>query len=114
VTRPRATAAKVSDAAPLFAALGDATRLQIVLRLCEVGPLSIVRLTDGSNVSRQAITKHLRALSDVGLVRSERSGREQIWELQPQRLADVRKYLDQISAQWDSALARLRSYVEDS
>jgi DNA-binding transcriptional ArsR family regulator len=113
VARSRGSAVRVSDAAPLFAALGDETRLQIVIRLCEGGPLPIVRLTEGSNVSRQAITKHLRALSDVGLVRSERSGREQIWELQPRRLAEVRKYLDQISEQWDDAITRLRAFVEN-
>jgi DNA-binding transcriptional ArsR family regulator len=114
MTRSRGSAARVSEVAPLFAALGDETRLQIVRRLCDDGPLSIVRLTEGSNVSRQAVTKHLRALCDVGLVRSERSGREQIWELQTRRLAEVRKYLDQISEQWDSALARLRSFVEEN
>jgi DNA-binding transcriptional ArsR family regulator len=86
--------------------------LHIVARLCEAGPLSIVRLTDGSRVSRQAITKHLHALSDVGLVRSRRAGRERLWELQTRRLAEVGRYLDQISQQWDEALGRLQSLVE--
>ncbi len=104
--------ASLSDAAPLFAALGDPTRLRIVARLCEGGPLSIIRLTEGSRVSRQAITKHLNALSEAGIVRSERAGRERIWELQPRRLAQVRRYLDQISKQWDEALGRLRALVE--
>jgi DNA-binding transcriptional ArsR family regulator len=109
--RPSA-AVKISEAAPLFAALGDETRLRIVARLCADGPQSIVRLTDGSSVSRQAITKHLRALSDAGLVRSERAGRERVWEMQTGRLAEVRRYLDQISDQWDEALGRLKSFVE--
>ena len=109
--RSRATA-KVSEAAPLFAALGDETRLHIVAKLCADGPLSITRLTDGSSVSRQAITKHLQALSDVGLVRSQRAGRERIWELQTRRLAEVRGYLEQISKQWDEAIGRLQSFVE--
>jgi DNA-binding transcriptional ArsR family regulator len=113
VPRSRASAAaRVSDAAPLFAALGDETRLHIVARLCEGGPLSIMRLTDGSKVSRQAITKHLVALSNVGLVRSERAGRERIWQLQTRRLAEVRRYLDQISGQWDASLGRLKALVE--
>jgi DNA-binding transcriptional ArsR family regulator len=100
------------DAAPVFAALGDATRLQIVERLCASGPQSIVRLTDGAKVSRQAVTKHLHALAGAGLVRSTRDGRERIWEIQPARLAQAHRYLDQISAQWDQAINRLRAFVE--
>jgi DNA-binding transcriptional ArsR family regulator len=105
--------AKVSSAAPVFAALGDETRLRIVIRLCDGGPQSIVRLTEGSNVSRQAVTKHLRALSDAGLVRGERVGRETLWELETKRLAEARQYLDRISEQWDRALLRLKAFVEE-
>lgn len=104
--------AKVVDAASVFAALGDQTRLRIVARLCRAGPQSIVRLTEGSHVTRQAVTKHLRALSDAGLVRSERVGRETVWELEPKRLAEVRGYIDRISAQWDDAIGRLKRFVE--
>ncbi len=112
-SRSRAAApAAVPAAAPVFAALGDRTRLRIVARLCEGGPQSTVGLTDGSSVSRQAIAKHLRALSDAGLVRSRRAGRERIWELQTRRLTEVRRYLDAISARWDGALERLRTLVE--
>jgi DNA-binding transcriptional ArsR family regulator len=100
------------NAAPVFAALGDETRLQIVARLCKHGPLSITRLTDGSSISRQGITKHLDALADAGLVRSKREGRERIWNIEPKRLTEARRYLDQISAQWDAALDRLRAFVE--
>lgn len=102
----------LADAAPVFAALGDATRLQLVERLCASGPQSIVRLTDGAKVSRQAVTKHLHALAGAGLVRSTRDGRERIWEIQPARLAEAHRYLDQISAQWDEAINRLRAFVE--
>ena len=105
--------ARAADAAPVFAALGDETRLAIVSRLCTEGPQSIVRLTEGADVSRQAITKHLHALAHAGLVRSKRDGRERIWEMQTRRLADARRYLDQISAQWDAAIDRLRALVED-
>lgn len=108
----RASAAKLSGAAPVFAALGDDTRLRILARLCGGGPLSIVRLTEGAAVSRQAVTKHLRALESAGLVRSGRVGRHRIWELQTRRLTEVRDYLDQISSQWDEALGRLRDLVE--
>lgn len=109
---PAAATRKLSQAAPVFAALGDGTRLNIIARLCTRGPQSIVRLTEGTNVSRQAITKHLHALADAGLVRGTREGRAQIWELQPRRLAQARRYLDQISAQWDEAIDRLRTLVE--
>jgi DNA-binding transcriptional ArsR family regulator len=110
---PRAIAAKLSDAAPVFTALGDETRLRIVGRLCREGPLSISRLTDGSRMSRQAVTKHLRVLSEAGVARSRRSGRERIWEIESRRLAEVRAYLGEISDQWDNALARLQKMVEE-
>ncbi len=113
MSRARTSAAEsLTKAAPLFAALGDQTRLNIVARLCATGPQSIVRLTDGTKVSRQAVTKHLLALAEAGLVRSTRDGRERIWQLQTKRLADVRTYLDQISTQWDEAIDRLRALVE--
>lgn len=98
--------------APVFAALGDATRLQLVSRLCGEGPLSIARLTDGADISRQAVTKHLKSLEQAGLVRSGRQGRESYWELDPAQLADARSYLDAIAAQWSAALERLKAYVE--
>ncbi len=95
-------------AAPLFTALGDETRLRIVARLCQEGPMSVARLTDGTQLSRQAVSKHLRVLSNAGLAHSKRYGREQIWQVEAQRLEDVRRYLSEISAQWDRALARLQ------
>lgn len=111
--RRSAPAARLHESAPIFAALGDETRLQIVSRLCAEGPLSIARLSDGAGVTRQAITKHLNALSDAGLARSARSGREQIWELETRRLEMARRCLDQISGQWDVALSRLKTFVEE-
>lgn len=110
VTR-RATAS-LAEAAPVFAALGDPARLQIVNRLCREGPLSISRLSEGSQISRQAVTKHLNALAAAGLIEGERSGRECIYELQPRRLAEVKRHLETISAQWDDAVERLRKLVE--
>jgi len=107
-----AAAAKIAEAAPVFAALGDATRLRLVARLCGDGPLSIARLSDGSGVTRQAITKHLNALAAAGLVRDTRSGRERIWELEPRRLEIARRCIDQIADQWDVALDRLKAFVE--
>ena len=98
-------------AAPVFAALGDETRLRVVRLLCDGGPASIARLTAGTAVTRQAVTKHLRVLEDAGLVRSSRTGRESVWELNPSRVADARASLDLISAQWDRALASLARHV---
>ena len=94
-----ASAAKVTEAAPVFAALGDATRLKLVARLCVDGPLSITRLSEGAGVTRQAITKHLEALADAGLVQHNWRGRERIWELEPRRLEMARRCLDRISDQ---------------
>ena len=99
--------------AHLFAALGDETRLRLVSRLCDYGPMSITRLTKGSNVTRQAISKHLRVMEGSGLVRSTRQGRESVWQLDRRRLEDAGRYLDMISKQWDDALLRLREFVED-
>jgi hypothetical protein len=75
--------------------------------------MSITRLTEGSNVTRQAITKHLRMMEGSGLVRGTRHGRESVWQLDQRRLEDARRYLEMISKQWDDALLRLREFVED-
>lgn len=104
--------AHVRAAAPLFAALGDETRLWLLVRLSSDGPGSIARLSAKAPVSRQAITKHLGVLSEAGLVRGLRRGRECIWELEPKRLADAHRSLDRISRQWDHALDRLKAFVE--
>ena len=100
------------EAAPIFAALGDPTRLAVVTRLCAEGPQSIARLSAGAGVTRQAITKHLTSLAAAGLVRDAWHGRERIWELEPRRLAAARTWIDQISLQWDEAIERLRRLVE--
>jgi DNA-binding transcriptional ArsR family regulator len=105
--------AEPKGSASIFAALGDETRLQLVSRLCDGGPMSITRLTVGSNITRQAITKHLRVMEEAGLVRSARRGRESVWQLEQRRLQDARHYLELISKQWDDALGRLREFVEN-
>lgn len=106
-------ALSVERTAPLFAALGDPTRLRIVARLSGDGPSSIAQLTDAVDVSRQAVSKHLRVLEDVGLIDSTFEGRERIVRMRPARLEDARAHLAQISAQWDSAIDRLRRFVEE-
>ena len=112
MTRDRRPA-ELERAAPLFAALGDVTRLRLVARLCQGGPQSIVRLTRGTAFTRQAITKHLRVLARAGFVRGRRLGRESRWELEPEQLDVARRYLDLISKRWDTALLRLRRLVEE-
>lgn len=102
----------IFGSAALFAALGDETRLRLVSRLCSEGPLSIARLTAGSGITRQAVAKHLRVMEDAGLVRGTQQGRENIWRVEQKRLAEARYYLQQISAQWDEALGKLKEMVE--
>ena len=111
-TRPSRLDA-LTTRASVFAALGDETRLAVLAKLCNGQPQSISRLTAGTNLSRQAVTKHLRVLANAGVVRGVRSGRESLFELEPRPIEEVRNYLDQVSKQWDDALARLKSHVED-
>jgi DNA-binding transcriptional ArsR family regulator len=108
-----ASLAGLARAGPVFAALGDETRLAVVARLCAGGPQSITRLTTGSGVTRQGITKHLNVLAEAGLVHDARRGRERIWELDTKRLDDASRWLDQISKRWDEALGRLKRFVEE-
>jgi DNA-binding transcriptional ArsR family regulator len=96
----------------LFAALGDPTRLQLIARLGDDGPQSIASLADGFDMSRQAISKHLRVIRAAGLARSEPRGRETVWELAPDALGEARRYLDAISRDWDDKLRRLKDLVE--
>lgn len=108
------TSAPVVTKAPLFDALGDPNRLRIVTRLCDGGPCSTAQVTQVVAVSRQAATKHLLLLEAVGLVSSERQGRERIWRIQPEPLTDAGDYLTGLSRRWDKAIDRLRAYVEDA
>ena len=113
MSRSRSAAAlKVNEAVPVFAALADPTRLRLIGRLAVDGPLSITRLSEGEDVTRQAITRHLATLGEAGLVRNARHGRERVFELDLKRLEKARQYLDQIAAQWDDVAARLKAFVE--
>src|SRR5262245_18270756 len=113
MSRRSSASTALRGSAPVFAALGDDTRLGIVTRLCRSGPASITGLTAGSGVTRQAVTKHLRILEDAGLVRATRAGRESSWQLLPSGLDEARSSLDLISQQWDAAIERLRAFVEE-
>ena len=109
--RSRSSAVR-RNRAIIFAALGDSTRLWLVARLSQGRPRSIVQLTEGSRLSRQAVTKHLRVLESAGIVRGFRSGRRSLFRLNPQPLVAVREYLGFVSEQWDQALSRLKAFVE--
>ena len=98
--------------APIFAALGDETRLRLITVLCAGGALSIAQLTSGTEITRQAVTKHLHVLADAGLVRDIKAGREHLWEFEPTQLEEARRSLDVIARQWDHALNKLRLVVE--
>lgn len=97
---------------PIFAALGDETRLCLVAALCAGGAMSITRLTSGTAMTRQAVTRHLQVLADAGLVRDIRLGRERLWEFEPTQLEQARHSLDTIARQWDHALMKLKATVE--
>jgi len=99
--------------APVFAALGDQRRLRLMARLCSDGPGSITTLSSDGDVTRQAVTKHLRVLAQAGLVRAVRQGRETIYQADTKQLHQAHQYLDLISRQWEQALARLKHLVED-
>lgn len=103
---------KHRDHAPVFAALGDSTRLSLVRKLADGQPHSISQLTERTKLTRQAVTKHLRVLEGVGIVRNIRSGRESLFELQPKPINELREYLDFVSSQWEDALSRLKFFVE--
>jgi DNA-binding transcriptional ArsR family regulator len=109
----QAAAAAVTRSAPVFAALGDRTRLQLVERLGREGPMSIARLTGATDITRQAVTKHLRVLSSAGIARGVRRGREQLWQLEANRLEAARRSLEVVAQRWDEALLRLKAAVED-
>jgi len=109
---PSAASANNRAHAPVFAALGDETRLSLLAQLGDGRPRSISQLTHGSRLTRQAITKHLRVLQKARIVRCSRAGRESRFVLDPRPIDDLRQFLDSVSAQWDEALASLKSFVE--
>ena len=102
------------NCAPIFAALGDETRLRLVAVLCAGGAVSIAQLTSGTEITRQAVTKHLQVLAEAGLVRDIKAGRERLWEFEPMQLEEARRSLEVIARQWDHALDKLKKTVDRS
>ncbi len=101
------------EPARIFAALGDRTRLSLLTRLSDGQPRSIAALSVDTNLTRQAVTKHLHVLEEAGIVRSTRIGRESRFTYRPEPIAEAKSYLDRVTAQWDDALLRLKHFVED-
>lgn len=99
--------------ARVFSALGDETRLVLLARLYDGRRRSISELTEGSKLTRQAITKHLRVLERVRVVHSVRAGRESLFEFNPQPMEELKEYLEVVSRQWEDALLRLKAFVEE-
>jgi DNA-binding transcriptional ArsR family regulator len=100
--------------AGVFAALGDATRLKLVAVLCAGGAFSITQLTAETDISRQAVTKHLLTLAEAGVVRDVRQGRERLWHIEPARIAEAKRSLDAIAQSWENALGRLKAFAEST
>jgi DNA-binding transcriptional ArsR family regulator len=105
-------AAASASPAPVFAALGDPTRLSLLARLSDGRTRSIAALSGDSKLTRQAVTKHLHVLKKAGLVSSLRVGRESRFVYKPEPVIAAKSYLDEVSAQWDAALGRLKALVE--
>ncbi|HEU5048665.1 MAG TPA: metalloregulator ArsR/SmtB family transcription factor [Rickettsiales bacterium] len=106
---PSFTAAPVH----IFAALGDPTRLSLLEKLSSGEAQPIASLSQGTGLTRQAVTKHLRVLEGAGLVTSSHIGRESLFTFRPEPIADVKAYLEHVSRQWDMALLRLKAFVEE-
>jgi DNA-binding transcriptional ArsR family regulator len=98
--------------AAVFAALGDETRLSLLAKLCNGQRYSIAELTEGTRLSRQAVTKHLRVLERVRIVHGTRAGRESLFAFDPRPVIEMKEYLELVSKQWDGALERLKKFVE--
>src|ERR1700675_913691 len=98
--------------AAVFAALGDETRLSLLTKLCSGQRCSIAELTEGTKLTRQAVTKHLRVLERVRIVHGTREGRQSLFQFDPHPVIEMKEYLELVSKQWDTALARLKSFAE--
>lgn len=100
------------EKATAFAALGDQTRLALLTKLSGGQRYSIAELTAGTNLTRQAVTKHLRVLERARILHAKRAGRERFFEIDPAPIQQLTAYLETVSKQWDATLARLKLFVE--
>jgi DNA-binding transcriptional ArsR family regulator len=97
----------------VFSALADPTRRRLLDQLSAEGPLSATDLATGYAVSRQAVVKHLGALSAAGLLHSERRGREVLYGVVPERLSEATAWLADVGARWDHRLQALAEHLRD-
>ena len=107
---------EVSTGAPsadVFAALADPTRRKLLDQLSTQGPLSATELAGGYPVSRQAVVKHLGALSEAGLLQSERRGREVLYGVVPERLQEATDWLADVGSRWDRRLSALADQLRE-
>ena len=109
---PIAIARASQSLANVFAALGDPTRLQLIAILCAGGAFSIAQLTANTDITRQAVTKHLQVMAAAGVVRDTKTGRERLWQLDPARIAEAKRTLEIIGRQWEVALGKLKAFAE--
>lgn len=96
----------------VFQALADPTRRNVLRRLTEHGSATPTELAAELPVTRQAVSKHLVALSDAGLVASERAGRETRYRATPAPMAEAVDWIADVGAGWDARLDGLRRYLE--
>ena len=95
----------------VFRALADASRRQLLDRLREANGQTLGDLCDGLGMTRQAVSKHLAALGEAGLVEASRVGRETRYRLTPGALGDALGWMERVGAQWDGRLAALRRHL---
>jgi DNA-binding transcriptional ArsR family regulator len=95
------------DVGAVFGALADPTRREVVRSLAAQPGLTASRLAGDLPMTRQAVSKHLTALSSAGLVQAQREGRETRYTLTPAPLAGAMQWMADVGAEWDARLARL-------
>jgi DNA-binding transcriptional ArsR family regulator len=95
----------------VFSALADPTRRAVLRAVADAGEITATQLSAGFPVTRQAVAKHLGALSDAGLVSATRHGRETFYALTPAPLTDALDWITGVGAEWDDRLKSLRQYL---
>jgi len=96
----------------VFQAIADPTRRD-VLRLLANKEISIAEISSHYDMSRTAIVKHLNVLTEAGLVKGQKLGREKVYYLQPEPLTEVKQWLDYYEQFWNNKLSRLKFLVEN-
>lgn len=96
----------------VFAALADPSRLEMVNRLSQQGPMTTGELTSGLGISRQAAARHVGVLESSGLVRTRREGRLAIRELDIRALEEAERWMADLGKGWDERFARLGASYE--